>query len=520
MANAAWIGNVDPVQGVKNLAKDYPGDWHKDPWLWPEHTYLLKPGAELLTHWFHNPSAHTPSIVDVPKDNWGRRPAVVLHPIDKIGYQTLVDFLSVKLVGDLSTNAYGWRLDRAAPKGGKYTLDKYEWKNYRSHLEALSIHYDVALATDIVSCFASVDSNRLLEMIHARTGKSEPGKALGTFLSEFQKTPNRQGLPQRSRASSALANLFLMRMDDVLAKSSSRVPRRADYHLHKQQKSTWVRWMDDMWAFGRYAHELRALQLELDDAATNHGLHLNSGKTQLLEGDHMREVVLELEHSAVDNAIVFNNVNPALEALIDKILEDANTANRTEVKFALSRMSRQGVSYREDELLEQADRMPHCADSFARYVADSRSPKDCESWVKARIRSKWSGSYQWSLSNYLGAVDSAYKATTWTKDWVSTRIEDKNTQLPLLAVCCQRLSAWSPDTARAAIAARIGSESDAHSRRVLSLAALSAGMPAQDVRRWLSAHDDNELTYKMMDSQNFVPLKANAAYSKAGPAAA
>lgn len=487
--------------------------------MWPEHTYLLKPGQELLTRWFRDPRTHTPSLVDVPKDNWGHRPAVVLHPIDKIGYQTLVDFLSVKLIGNLSTNAYGWRLDRGVPAAGKYALEKHEWKNYRSHLEALSLHYEAALATDIVSCFASVEPGQLLDAIAARTGKSAPGEALGMFLSGFQETPNRQGLPQRSRASSVLANLFLMRMDDVLAKGSSRIPRRADYYLHKQQKSTWVRWMDDMWVFGKYAHELRALQLELDATASRHGLHLNSGKTRLLEGERMREVVLELEHSAVDHEIVFDGINPALEAMIDKILDDANSANRTEVKFALSRMSQQGVTHREDELLEQADRMPHCADSFARHVAYSRSPNECESWVKARIRSKWAGSYQWSLANYLGAVNSAHKASAWIKDWAGERIEDKNTQLPLLAVCCQRLSVWSPDTARAAIAARISSESDPHSRRVLSLAALSAGMPAQDVRKWLSAHEDNELTHKMMDAQSFVPLKVNAAYSKAGPAA-
>lgn len=519
MTNADWIGSLDLKQAVRNLDKDYPGDWHKDPWQWPEHAYLLKSVPELLTRWLHTPRTHPPSPIDVPKDNWGRRPAVVLHPIDKIGYQALVDFLSVKLIGTLSTNAYGWRLDRATPTKGKYALEKHEWNNYRTHLEVLSRHYDAALTTDIVSCFASINSDRMQETISEQAGKSNPSAALGMFLADFQRTQNRHGLPQRSRASSALANLFLMRMDDVLTKGSTRVPRRADYYLHKQQKSTWVRWMDDMWVFGKYAHDLRALQLELDDAATSQGLHLNSGKTRLLEGDHMREVVLELEHSAVDNPPPFIRSNPGLEAMIDKILADTNTASRTEVRFALSRMSQQGVTYREDDLLEQADRMPHCADVFARYVAESRSPRERESWVKEKIRSKWAGPYQWPLSNYLGAIDSTHKATTWTKDWTSARIEDRNTQLPLLAACCQRLSVWAPETARAAIATRIGSESDAHSRRVLSLAALSAGMPIQDVKKWLSGHDDNELTLKMMDSQNFVPLKVNRTYSKMGPAA-
>jgi len=59
--------------------------------------------------------------------------------------------------------------------------------------------------------------------------------------------------------------------------------------------------MDDIWVFGRRASQLRAVQVELQQALETLGLHINTGKTHVLEGDALVEEAKQLNHSAVDN---------------------------------------------------------------------------------------------------------------------------------------------------------------------------------------------------------------------------
>ena len=65
---------------------------------------------------------------DVPKENWGSRPAVVLDLMDRLVYQALVDRVSVRLIGGLDPNVYGWRLPALNLKIGVYSHNKRQWE--------------------------------------------------------------------------------------------------------------------------------------------------------------------------------------------------------------------------------------------------------------------------------------------------------------------------------------------------------------------------------------------------------
>src|SRR5205823_6966653 len=96
------------------------------------------------------------------------------------------------------------------------------------------------------------------------------------------------------------------------------------------------------------------------------------GKTRLLEDEDVPLAIQQREHSAVDDGSTADQPTPeALDELIDRLLEQPESANRTSVKFATHRMRKHGVFDRVDDFVGAAERMPHCADGLARLFRDS-----------------------------------------------------------------------------------------------------------------------------------------------------
>src|SRR5450759_2270752 len=294
MAKIDWAKALDLEQAVTNLKVEAVGDWHQDPWGWPELHFLLKKQPDFVYQHAGASGSLEPALIDVPKENWGTRPAVVLDITERLTYQALVDQASLKLIGQLSPNVFGWRLPPVAPTAGIYSHNNNQWDGYRRHMLLLAGLHGVALRTDLVSCFASVPIDSLQESIHDHCGSNSVTKSLCDLVQNFSSVPNRSGLPQRSLASSVLANMYLMPLDDVLRHHSRPLPVRigskVSYHCC-------ARWMDDMWLFGNDPAVARRAQVSLQDAAQSIGLHLNYAKTDVLEGDEVLEAVLEMEHS-------------------------------------------------------------------------------------------------------------------------------------------------------------------------------------------------------------------------------
>lgn len=517
MARPPWQESLDLDLALANVQREYRGDWHKDPWEWPEHGYLLKKGRGVLNAWFTSTGCSEVSLIRVPKENWGIRPAVVMDPRDRIGYQAIVDLNSVKLIGDMSSSAYGWRLIPGSPAAGRYASDRIQWREYRSHIEAAGGWYEAALRTDIVSCFASMRPEVVLDEVSSRVGSNASIDRLATFLVGFDQLDARSGLPQRARPSSVLANLVMRRFDDVLTAHADEIP---DLMLTGAKpgapRMSFVRWMDDMWLFGEDAASMRRAQLALQETAMRFGLNLNSSKTEVLEGEDVHTKALEVELSAVDGGLLDQDPKP-LEELIERVLDNPSAAGRTKVKFMISRMLEHGVHYREGDLVQAVPRMPHCADSLAWYMRTRFTQESLEEWFLSEIGSAWD-LLQWPYSHFLGMFATNGKPTAALLDYVAERVADQNTELPFLAVAVQRLSAWNEGSARTTIGSTIGHRSDPHQRRVLTLAALAANETRRTCRNWLSQHAANDVTVQMLDDVGFRAPKLNAAYAKAGPA--
>jgi hypothetical protein len=300
-----WLSALDFSQALANVQTDIRGDWYRDPWDWRELEWLVDGHIEeYALPRLNAAGVKRTATLDVPKENFAIRPAVVMDPLDRLLYQGLVDTLSVRLIGAIPVWAYGWRLSPTKPARGRWVPNDEQWDAFRDHLQRLADYDFAALTTDVVSFFASIPEEPLSEQI-VTLGGNRPAERLVDMIRAWYRTTGR-GLPQRSAASAAIAHIYLRPLDDVLGRFSA-MPSRGAVWVPEGRA---LRWMDDIWVFARRQSPLREAQIALQAAMRDLGLEMNIGKTRVLYGDDMAEAVYALEHSAVDAAL--NEDDPIL----------------------------------------------------------------------------------------------------------------------------------------------------------------------------------------------------------------
>jgi len=367
-----WSEVLDLERAFFNVHSDFYGDWYRDPWGWPEIKWLSEKRPDLVVDRLDNQRFGQVSLLDVPKENFGTRPAVILDPVDRLAYQALVDCISVKLIGGLSDSAFGWRLNRSDPKPGKYHSNGEEQKRYRRHIEMFGGHWQMAgLKTDVVSFFANIDVPALVERVYQEAGSGAVPKSLEAMLLNWDSNASRTGIPQRASASSVLANFYLMPLDDAVLRElphfkppGKDVFRTLGEHMAVLDRGSTSRWMDDVWIFGRDASSLRKTQYDIESILRELGLDMNIAKTDVLEGDDLHSEILRFEHSAVDGALMGDpkDVGP-LEDLVRELVNDPEHRSRSSFKFALRRLRDHDVYEQIDDLVGIAARAPHAADA-------------------------------------------------------------------------------------------------------------------------------------------------------------
>lgn len=496
-----WINALTPTRTLKNVRIDITGDWFRDPWGWPEYDYLLDNHLDWLAKWAEFRGLHRVVQINVPKENFGIRPAVVMDPIDRLLYQGLVDAISKKLIGDLADWVYGWRLRRNSPKAGEYSTNRREWDLQRRYVNAAALFCNYGLRTDIVSCFASIPIDRLSEEVERRAGRSQFTSRLLDMLAAFDTIPGRGGLAQRCMASSTLANMYLSRLSYVLEEYSK--SHFGSPILQKVLDGTFVlRWMDDIWAFGNDEVKLRLLQVDLQAAARDAGLELNLGKTALVSEEDLWLAAQEVEHSAVDAALRMKprDVEP-LERLLDHIIEDPARADRTSIRFAMTRMRRQKVDSRLDRLIGITPLMPHGADHLARAFRDFGIWQSHQDWFIEYSTGPWR-KISWSVAQ-IGTMFPTKTVPTRSVIDHFAKFVTKRSDFPLLALGAQRLAAWDSRQARDVLHDLVRVADHPQERRIIALAGVAAGEETRFIRRVLSEYEENQLLLAMLEDRGF-----------------
>ena len=391
---------------------------------------------------------------------------------------------------------------RVDPQRYEYRNNDDEWGGYRGHLQRLVSTCSIGLRSDIVSCFASMPVDRVCEDVYRLAGENAITGRLVGMLGLWDQVPERQGLPQRSRASCTLANMYMARLDRPLGEYSD---SRTEIWAKLAGGDFATRWMDDLWIFGWSEGPLRALQYDLQNVAREAGLELNSSKTDIFEGDALASEALRVEHSAVDAALAQEQPDVVpLEELIDSLLESPSHADRTSIRFAMTRMRRKKVKSRLSNLLQQANRMPQGADHLARVFRDFRVWEELQDWYLRLQRSDWA-KIRWSATQFgtmfptRGTVRAALAERF-------LEILATGPDLPMLALAAQRLSSWRPDDTRDVLRELAGGSGHPLERRIIAYACVAVREDRPRIRRLLSEYEENRISLASIEDREFRPF--------------
>ena len=506
MAGMPWQDALDLPRAVQNIRHEMTGDWYRDPWNFPEYEFLRDVRPDLVRQYVPTRPGRL-SLLDVPKENFGVRPAVIMGPLDRLGYQAMVDVVSRRTIGHLAPWVYGWRLSRSGKANGDYARQSTEWEALQGHHIEVSKVATFGLKTDLTSFFASIPVEEVCEQLQA----AAPGRisaALTEWLNAWSNTPRRSGLPQRSGPSAVLANMYIRPFDEIIAAHVERVAAAGvdGAPLHAS------RWMDDVWVLGGDEAPLRRVQVALSEAARELGLELNSGKTAVLTGARLIEELGRLSMSGVDYALHSKDTDwLPFGDVLEQVVAEPEKADRSIVRFLTTRLRDQRLPIAERrrrlrELLAVEDQLPHAADHLSRACRDLGLSPDRRDWFVEYCRGDW-GLFSWSQAQWLTSFSTRLKPT---EPMVALLMEWVGPGMPVdrMAVAVHRLAVWAPDNLRDAVSTFVDGANHPFERRVLGLAAVTLGLSRKLVTAYLDAYGELTATLDFVRHRNYAPIPA------------
>ena len=504
----------DPLAGlplddaITACTAEVVGDWFRDPWGWPELAIAKSEVARpALRDAARSAGSASVADIDVPKSNFGVRPAVVLPVSHRVVYQAAALAISTRTALPASF-VFGWRCRDVE---GKRVLarNEGEWHGYLSGVDDSLAQSAACVQTDISSFFASVPTDRLIETCHQASPGGNAISFVAEFIERFGKQARHSGLPQRSTASAMLANLYLQPLDFQI-----------EQLIDGGALTAVVRWMDDIWLFGSEPR-VRAVQLNMQTWLRDLGLEMNLGKTHLLVGEE-REDALEEERlneatvpeedmqtlaSSGARSKTALRVSRALE-LEERILCAPYYAARPLTKYVLKSLRLNGNFERLEDWLEQAWRMPHVADAIARYIIDAQDSTFSE-WLADFLKGQ-NSLLAWSNAQLATAVPVTRLVPALRPifdEWLVSG------NVMLTAVAVSRLLAWVPDETRARIRDLAASEANPSIQRLYLWAMLALGEERAHVRRCAEIHSENQLTAVSLAEMGFQPRRITRDYA-------
>ncbi|VXA92895.1 conserved hypothetical protein [Frigoribacterium sp. 9N] len=489
------------------------GDWYRDPWGWPE----IRPAAiEQLDlddvhvgaapggpRWLIEPSFH---LFEIPKSFFGLRPAVLLDPTSRLVFSAAVGAFAGKLEQEVPRWSYGWRY-----RDGVAARSSDEWTKYQGSLERVRFA-PFSGETDITSFFGSVTVSRLLEELTRLGLSSVPLGIVTKVLTQHDGMALRSGIPQRSTASSLLAQVSLKAVDDVIRVA-----------LDEGRISTARRWMDDISFEGDYAQVYRLLQ-EVQAAARNAGFEVNASKTFIAVGsdraanidrEHQRLIPVEIHEVEIDDedypdaSYMIISSDDLLDAE-QAALENLAGTSRPELGLVLRSLRKAGKFNNAEAWMQNTRYLPHAADHLSRFLREASttggiSTAELNGWFVREHTSGWAH-VDWVAAQHATAISAetlSPEAMGLLRGWLSS-----TTNVQKLAVAVQRLGAAEPQPTRMALLRRIDSCHDPLLVRLMVFGLLATGEGERTARRNLDRFPHLRIVTKYFEQRGWVVPKA------------
>jgi hypothetical protein len=493
------VPDLDVPQAAKNVRDDIYGDWYQDPWGWPEIEWLGHAWHRVVERLRIDATGWTVPI-DVNKRGSGVRPGLVINPLDRVAFQSLVDELSVEAASHLPSWVYGWRLARQGRTKGRYEANKEEWKVFSRSITNLCKRFQFTAHLDIDSFFRTVDTSQLLSQLGRHYRKAAVLDRLEAFLHGWHQCPNGSGIPQRSLASSVLAHAVLRPLDAFLDRKSN-----------GGNSNTFLasRWMDDIWLHSNSEAELRSTVSEVESILAEARLSLNSDKTAIFlstEADQFVQLVDVYDEADTDANITLTDLLDRTERIheppafhigleISKLLK----SNTFTALAQISTDEFQQYSYAADRLAKAFRASGDWKRFTATYVALARTHVSEENLSVAL----WAEMFPNRPEDDVGQVQAFF-----SENLVDTL------QRVLVPLAAQRLVAWSSQfglgkLAEVDLSAVLGSD-DLFRLRGVCLALLSVGAAKEKVVE--AIRESDHVVAEFLEHVDFQPLSLSARF--------
>jgi hypothetical protein len=219
-------------------------------------------------------------VVNIPKPGWHVRPGSFLHVIDQLLFHALLHDCHQAIYKAISWSQNSTRFSHTLDKVSKarywFIGEATGWSDFRSaSLELLDTgKYSHVVLADISAYFENIELGILVTELKRIGAPNDTINVLSSLLNRWAE-PRMRGIPQGSRPSSILGELYLDTLDRLLNRDGSK------HH----------RYMDDIRIFSTTAHEARRSLTALTEVLRDRGLNLQTAKTQILDIERARSEI-------------------------------------------------------------------------------------------------------------------------------------------------------------------------------------------------------------------------------------
>lgn len=284
MANQVDIGgirvDINPV--VRQLKYDLKDDWYPDT-LGYEDTLETDSIAEAIVEAVNeNDGVFIPGSrteLNIPKKGFVLRYSLETSLLDRAYYHALVAELAPFYDTLLPTAALSHRYASRGNREGRYLFlhPIEQWKLFEGYVALEAKSRPVILVTDVQNYFENISVNLLIEILRRRvpqlTATGSEKARIRSIIDHLERCLSAwcfrctHGLPQNRDASSFLANVFMLGVDEAML----------------SRGYVYFRYMDDIRVAVPSRYKARAALQDLIVELRKIGLNVNAGKTDIVE---------------------------------------------------------------------------------------------------------------------------------------------------------------------------------------------------------------------------------------------
>jgi hypothetical protein len=421
---------VDINRVVRQLKYDLKDDWFPDS-LGYEDTLEASVIAQAIEDTINCNDGLYPSgsrtDFNIPKKGFVLRYSLETSLLDRVYYHALVAELAPFYDALLPQNVLSHRYASNGNRAGRYLFlhPIEQWKLFQGYIAEEAVRKPVILVTDVQNYYENISIEMLIEALResvTRLAANGVEKArVRNIIDHLERCLANwcfnctHGLPQNRDASSFLANLFMLRIDETML----------------QRGYSYFRYMDDIRIAVKTQYEARAALQDLIVELRKIGLNVNAGKTHILEpGTSDYSELLEpggIELEEIDSMwrsrslpVIRRSFTP-LSSLALRLIAEKRTDERA-FRFCVKRFENLALcpgidtppSYFQDMVnaaIKELDLQPHTTDQLVRFLKaaptnDSDTTRIAHFLLdKERAIYDWQNYLIWQLLVYKGHKD-------------------------------------------------------------------------------------------------------------------